>query len=119
MGPGGSRGLQNRCGAAYVVPGGFDSLALPPPISILKRPGFAPIRRSFGRRFSPKYLRFDSDVDSTPSRAREEIRDDGQCGTLLRQTLPRRPIALAPNTVKHGDFTRVLVLEGKHLGFLQ
>src|SRR6476646_4013503 len=33
MGPGGSRGLQHRCGAAFVVLGGFDSLALPPPIS--------------------------------------------------------------------------------------
>src|SRR5689334_1902764 len=38
MGPGGSRGLQNRCGAAFVVPGGFDSLALPPPILILDPP---------------------------------------------------------------------------------
>ena len=30
MGPGGSRGLQNRCGAACAVPGGFDSHPLPP-----------------------------------------------------------------------------------------
>ena len=29
-GPGGPRGLQNRCGAARVVLGGFDSHALPP-----------------------------------------------------------------------------------------
>jgi hypothetical protein len=29
-GPGGSRGLQNRCGAARAVLGGFDSHALPP-----------------------------------------------------------------------------------------
>src|SRR5215475_11239786 len=31
-GPGGLRGLQNRCGAARAVLGGFDSHALPPPL---------------------------------------------------------------------------------------
>ena len=30
MGPGGPRGLQNRCWAGFPVQGGFDSLALPP-----------------------------------------------------------------------------------------
>lgn len=30
MGPGGPRGLQNRCGAMVIVLGGFDSHALPP-----------------------------------------------------------------------------------------
>ena len=29
-GSGGSLGLQNRCGASFLVPGGFDSHALPP-----------------------------------------------------------------------------------------
>jgi hypothetical protein len=30
MGPGGFRSLQNCCGAGSLVPGGFDSHALPP-----------------------------------------------------------------------------------------
>ena len=34
MGPGGFLGLQNRWGAAFVVPGGFDSLALPPVLGV-------------------------------------------------------------------------------------
>jgi len=43
MGPGGFLGLQNRWGAAFVVLGGFDSLALPPVLGVqaswkVKRP---------------------------------------------------------------------------------
>ena len=44
MGPGGPRGLQNRCRARFLVRGGFDSHALPPPYDI------SPLRK---RRTSP------------------------------------------------------------------
>src|SRR5438270_10305288 len=53
MGPGGSRGLQNRCGAAFVVPGGFDSLALPPREllgNLLVQGTLDPIAQSVSRR---------------------------------------------------------------------
>src|SRR5438270_4062556 len=62
MGPGGSRGLQNRCGAAFVVPGGFDSLALPPPILILNSPVSARLPIAVVAQNSS----FDSNRDSNP-----------------------------------------------------
>src|SRR5258708_3298049 len=58
-------GLQNRCGAAFVVPGGFDSLALPPPNLILNEAVSRTSACSERARFQPEAAGLTATVTAT------------------------------------------------------